>query len=123
MGTEVIVEEGMRSRKTGTSRRLKGSEEDSGKWYKCWNCGFPFDITKVSTGSGNSKSYADVPADYLAPVSSGDPKAVKLYLDTYDTVGCLILNKSDGDPETAYYTPRVVTVTGGCPMCGCRNLP
>jgi len=105
------------------SRRVKGSFEDGGKWLRCWNCGFHLDITKVSTGTGSGivhREFSDIP---MSPVSSGDPKLVQLYLDTFSTVGGVIQNGADSEPITDYYLPRKPVAIGGCPFCGTKNLP
>lgn len=116
MGAEIYCEKRMRT------RRVKGSEEDAGKWVRCQNCGFILDITKVSTGTGSGivhEEFADIP---MSPVSSGDPKLVQLYLDTFSTVGGVIQNGADSEPITDYYLPRKAVAVSGCPFCGCKNL-
>jgi len=97
------------------SRQLYGSFEDSGKWYKCWVCGFIFDITKIAVGSGKGTSSEDFPIEDTDTVSRNS-----LSIEGNSTI---IENGADGDPITYYYTPRKATVIGGCPFCGCMNQP
>jgi hypothetical protein len=100
------------------SVNLYGSFEDSGKWYKCWNCGFTLDISKVSTGSGNGTACED----FSIPITDYIHDAT-LSLDRIGVAGVILENGADGDPITRYYTPRKAIVTGGCPLCGTKNLP
>jgi len=123
------------------SRRLKGTHEDSGRWVKCWHCGFPVDTTRVSLGPGNGVGHVDFPrasvwdndtdnevsyTDATMPgediVSSGDPMTTVAVLDGLAMAGVVIENGADGEPITDYYTPRKAVVHSGCPFCGCRNL-
>jgi hypothetical protein len=101
-----------------TSRRMKGSEEDKNKWYKCWNCGFPYDSSKVSTGDRSNISHEDC---YIP--SETEPENKILFIEKINMAGTLMLNGADGNPITDYYTPRKAVVTSGCAFCGCRNLP
>jgi hypothetical protein len=100
------------------SARLYGSFEDSGKWYKCWNCGFQFDISKISIGDGNGASCEDFPIEDTDVTHDST-----LGLDRVGIAGVLIELGADDDPITSYYTPRKATVIGGCPFCGCKNQP
>jgi len=77
-----------------SSKQLIGSWEDTGKWIKCFNCGFHVDMTKVSTGDGNGLSYELFETVITAPYSVSEP------LNIYKS-----------------------TSVSGCPFCGTRNLP
>lgn len=100
------------------SKQVYGSFEDSGKWFKCWNCGQMFDISKTSTGSGTGAGCVDFPVEDL----SHDHSTI-IGTDTQGMVGTIILNGPDDNPITDYYTPRKATVSAGCPLCGTKNLP
>lgn len=100
------------------SQKMYGAFEDSGKWYKCWSCGFRFDISKTSTGSGKGTSCEDFPIEDMENTFHSS-----LGADMLGIAGTIIENGADGDPITSYYTPRKATVTGGCPFCGCKNQP
>lgn len=103
-----------------TSRKMKGSHEDSGRWIRCWNCGFPIDLTKLHVSKqGNGKSYQDA----MVPSEPSDPNSKLLTTETVNMVDVLIQTGADGEAITDYYTPRKVTVTSGCPFCGTHNLP
>lgn len=97
------------------SKQLYGSFEDSGKWYKCWNCGFPFDISKHAFGSGKGTSCEDFPVTYE---EMGHSTVLGV-----EGNASIMQNGADGTAITRYYTPRKATVIGGCPFCGCKNQP
>lgn len=108
------------SRAKRRSRKMKGSNEDSGRWIRCQNCGFPIDLTKLHVSKGgDGRSYQDA----MVPSEPSDPDNNILTFDTVNMADVLIATGSDGNAITDYYTPRVVTVTSGCPMCGTHNLP
>lgn len=100
---------------------LPGSFEDSGKWVRCWNCGF---IVNVDRDLGNQESAGNYETDFyfeaVSPAGSGESPII--VMDTLDQVGPCIVNGLDGDPVTDYYTPRMPQVSKGCPLCGCANL-
>jgi hypothetical protein len=103
-----------------TSRKMKGSHEDSGRWIKCWNCGFPIDLTKLHVSKqGDGKSYSDA----KTPSEPCGTKDITLTIETVNMADVLIKTGADGNPITDYYTPRLCTVTSGCPCCGTHNLP
>lgn len=105
------------------SRPMEGSFEDANKWYRCWNCGFPFDITKISTGSGSGISHEAYYPEPATPVASSDPRLETLTLDNLSMVGGVLQVLPDGTSNEALYLHRKPVVTSGCPFCGTRNLP
>jgi len=96
------------------SERVPGSFEDSGKWIKCWNCGFTINLDRLKASSGSGIIIEDAYA-------YSDPPTM-ISLDTGADLP-LILLKPSGTPETDYYTPRKSYSVAGCPFCGCTNLP
>lgn len=102
-----------------TSRRMKGSEEDRNKWFRCWNCGFPYDASKVSTGDRSNISHED----FSVPSETTEPELKVLLIEKINTTGTMMLNGASGSAITDYYTPRKAVVSSGCPFCGTRNLP
>ena len=117
-----------RSRLTSYSQRtirgrkrtvtIPGSFEDSGKWLRCWNCGFPVNVDRDLGGSTDqSGNYeTEVYLDAVSPAGSGDSPIIGM--DTLGMVGPIIENGADDEPITDYYTPRIPLVSHGCPLCG-----
>jgi hypothetical protein len=105
------------------SKEVFGSFEDSGKYIRCWNCGFLVDTTRNISGRGSGKQYEDFSPSETEVNSSGDADKITLTIDTISMEGVILENGADGNPITDYYTPRKVVVYGGCPFCGTKNLP
>ena len=102
------------------STRLFGSFEDSNKWYKCWNCNTPYDITKVSLGDGTGITVTDTTIEAFSKDLSGDPNKIIVGIQGSAT---LLINDAEGDPVLDYYSPAKTEATAGCPTCGTKNLP
>jgi len=83
------------------SVRLPGAEEDTGRYLKCWNCGFLID-TKLglSGGDGHGNSYSQPGGD-----------------DANDTISTSIVE------DYEYEAYNIDTAIGTCPLCGTANLP
>lgn len=80
------------------SVRLPGAEEDTGRYLKCWNCGFLID-TKLGLvgGEGHGNNYSQP--------------------GTNDTITTSLVT---GYTYEAY---DIDTAIGTCPLCGTANLP
>jgi hypothetical protein len=108
------------------SRLLPGRFEDQGKWYKCWNCGFIFDITKIGVGRGSGITITDPPYEDMErddTIDGGVPQdAIQATIDAVPMFGTLIKTPLDGEIVN-YYTPRKAAAGSGCAFCGTRNLP
>jgi len=80
------------------SVKLPGAEEDSGRYLKCWHCGFLIDtqlgLVKID-GHGNS---------YSQP-------------GTNDTI------TTNLESSHTYEAYNIDTAIGTCPLCGTANLP
>jgi hypothetical protein len=107
-------------RRKPQSRKLQGAFEDDGRWIKCWHCGFPIDTERMSTGPGHGNVYTEVSE---ATLDSEDWKTKILTIDPSGSIGTILELGADGNPITAYYTPRKSQAVSGCPLCGCKNLP
>ena len=102
--------------------QLVGEFEDSGKWYRCWNCGFINNIDRNQvadsfTGGDNSQVQE---YDGLTPTAfgTGDPRYAMLALG-FGSIRLMQL-----DASGAVMTPQVsrsTKITGGCSFCGCLN--
>jgi hypothetical protein len=105
------------------SPSLPGSFEDSGRWYRCWNCRFVYDLNKVG-GNPDQDSRYQTEAIYPAypPTLGGDALLVLIDSDRPEELGTLMELGPDGTPREIY-TTRVHHVASGCPSCGTANLP
>lgn len=100
-------------------RVMKGSHEDSGRWVRCWNCGFPIDLTKLQVYErGEGKSYQEI-VGVSGPV---DPSNRFLTMEVINMADVLMKLDASGSTTTDYYTPKKVLVKSGCPQCGTHNL-
>jgi hypothetical protein len=83
-----------------------------------------FDITKISiqpdTGGMNQVVQVN-PAQ--SPVLSGDSDSTISTLDLFDMIGSTVERDSQNDPIVDTYNIMQPQVFGGCPSCGCGNLP
>jgi hypothetical protein len=78
------------------SVRLSGAEEDTGRYLKCWNCGFLIDTQLGLSGTdGNGNSYSQP--------------------GTNDTISKNVV--------TSYEAYNIDTAISCCPLCGTANLP
>lgn len=99
-----------------------GADEDTGKYYKCWNCGFRCnssrDKSRDSVGYV-AKDYARINTltDYIRGT---DSKSLRLCLDTIDTTHHLMELDAESNPVTISRNFSQ-TVSGECPFCGCKN--
>lgn len=95
----------------------RGNGLDYGRWYRCWNCGFPCNIDRDSLGgprdiSGNSYQEYYLPADP--------------YRNRETTIGGLdesyvaMEQGADGSAKEVRHLFEVVT-SGGCSFCGTKN--
>lgn len=98
---------------------VKGTAEDQGKYFRCWNCGFVCKDGRDALGDGPvgiTPSVSDPdPADCRP--TPGDPRSVMI---DFNPSFCLM----ELDAAGAYkeiYVPRAATVTSGCPMCGIKT--
>ncbi len=104
-------------------RRIKvwGVDEDTGKFIRCWNCGF---IVNTERDLGDPENSGIVLQDVVIPdlppphmEGVDDTQYTQMTLDTLDQIGTMV------DPNVkAYYTPRASISIRGCSLCGCTNL-
>lgn len=91
----------------GTPER--GDGLDSGKYYKCWNCGFICNTDRDALG--DAQSVSDISYEsYDLLDEYGDSVA--------DTGGCKHTIFEGEGYTTVRYIP---VVNSGCPMCGTLN--
>jgi hypothetical protein len=101
--------------------RLKGSHEDAGKYFRCWNCGVVLSVDRNLGSHDTSGSYvtdAIVTAQTLE-YGGGNPIST---MDGLGNIGTIIEQDAAGNDITDYYTPRLPEVSKGCWFCGTTNL-
>lgn len=91
---------------------LHGDGEDTGKWYRCWNCGFICNEDRDDLGGSEDRdgnSYKVVVSDpYRVGVNTAVLRSIT---NTFVVVNTAIQYKN------MYYPVS----NSGCPFCGCRN--
>ena len=108
-------------------RKLFGSQEDTGKFFKCWNCGF-INSTERNVGfDGNGI----LVTDYIENSSYDTIQKFNPYITDLQKIMIgldsikgfvMIKNGLDGNPITTYYTQRKVESVKGCAFCGITNI-
>ena len=99
--------------------------DQSGKLFRCWNCGFICNTDRDELGDGVGYRVID-------EVEDGDGTAmgahigaayranfIALSIGTESDIYSFSLN-SDGDPVMVEHN-HTQQVSSGCPMCGCRQ--
>ncbi len=97
-------------RKEKTLRILPGSREDTGEWYRCWNCGFMNKMSRTVTGSGTNGGISQTIGTHSHSTQSGARQSVCLS-------GTFVLMNT-GFNEKHNISPNVGS---GCPLCGSLN--
>lgn len=110
------------------SRVSQGSFEDRNKWYKCWYCGYEFDITKINGNSEFGGEYQLMQTDTSSPDSLSTLTSISTLDTPYNTfisIGPSGITSDDVNKST-YLTHTPIyqaMVSSGCPSCGCGNQP
>jgi len=116
---------------------LRGSGDDEGRYFRCWNCGFRCDVEVDALGDASSRPGKTFEFYYeIYDVADTDSRELLSAqgLDYYGVNGNTILATSsllrntiislkvgvDGQPLTIKQTIRP-TVSSGCPVCGTLN--
>lgn len=133
------------------SRFIRGEFEDRNRYFRCWNCGFIIDSTRLSVDP--ERSGLEYTATYTAgnPILSGDSLLTYVAIDTPSSPTALILDDmltsvtylTDENDTIIYFDsqPAIASITevantditpyavykaeskSGCPFCGCQNIP
>ena len=111
----------MRLPKQAKSIPMKGTGEDAGKWFKCWNCGFPCDVDREdSSGSTAGDNHIDFHSPSLGFVENGIEDRM-LVLDEPPFYHTIMEKDASGTAKTIVHE-HLTSVTKGCPMCGTTNF-
>lgn len=117
---------------------LKGRGADDGKWFRCWNCGFICNVDRDSLGGPESRSGVSSEFYYEQyPQSTGLDRSVMTTTGLNEegeasdgtalALKCRVVGHSRTlalGPDGTGIEPKLTyapLVTGGCPLCGCRN--
>ena len=101
-------------------------KDQSGKLFRCWNCGFVCNTDRDKLGDGEGFYITDKVDDYLGadtayqyPCSDAPKRSALINVTTVSTIRLMQLD-TNGDPIPVMHSQTQV-VTSGCPMCGNRN--
>lgn len=134
------------------SRFVPGEFEDRNRYFRCWNCGFIIDSTRLSVDP--ERSGLEYTPTYTAgnPILSGDPLLTYAAIDTPASPATLLLDDllttvtylTDENDTIIFFDsqPAIASITevantheifpyavykseskSGCPFCGTENLP
>ena len=101
------------------SRVQEGAFEDRDRWYKCWNCGFEFDLDRVG---GNPEIDGTYRTDAI--IYSDFPDAAQAIAEIRTMTNTFVLMELDGggNPKPILSVFKH-NASAGCPFCGTQNLP
>ena len=113
----------------GSTAYISGqvAEDQSNKFYRCWNCGFLCNTSKDKLGDGVGYYVTDAPETYYNnngsaafqyPCSNASLNAAMIMVTTVSTPRLIKLDNV-GNPLTVKHNNYEV-ITSGCPACGCR---
>ena len=111
--------------KRSRTRPIRGKGDDEGKYFRCWNCGFPCDKDRDELGDAES-SAGDDHTDYhnIAPTDpyTNDSASKSLCLgDAIEEHYHVVMEiDADGEPKTIVHD-HTSDISRGCPFCGCTN--
>ena len=111
-------------RKRSRTIPVRGTGDDEGKWYKCWNCGFYCKVDREALGGANSSS-GNTHTTYAhesphTGVKENDDLALKPVMRGPDKIAVVLELGSDGKPKPIRHDFKS-DISTGCPFCGCRN--
>ena len=97
---------------------IRGKGADSGKWYKCWHCGFLCNIDR-DDDSGYKAGVRH--STYIHPNGeSGSISDRTIVLRQPFFYHVLMKSDAAGQPETIRHD-FISSVVKGCPFCGTTN--
>jgi len=101
---------------------LYGEKDDTGKYYRCWNCGFICNVDRDSLDTGEFGGSGVTVLDFaeinIGPQLGDD--ATSLLLVWEDSFVMLKIGQDD-ESVVNYRHNQYPYVIGGCPLCGCKN--
>ena len=88
--------------------------EDYGRYFRCWNCGFPCDSERDSLGGSESRANVKATAYTQEDEYGEDASHCQVKAGATETV----CEAAGGTWSSSRYEP---VVTSGCPFCGTLN--
>ncbi len=99
---------------------IKSRGVESGKLFRCWNCGFNcFTDRDDDSGETAGDNHTDISSPALGFVENGSEDRM-IVLDEYDFFHTIMKTNADGSISTIVHD-HLTDVTKGCPMCGSTN--
>lgn len=102
---------------------LWGAYEDTGKYFRCWNCGYICDVDRDGYDRGEGGSSGVIVKDF-AEVSNptyGFEDDLAAMCTNDDDAHIALRNGFDGEAITVYRHNHYPVIGGACPFCGTRN--
>ena len=93
---------------------VRGDGEDSGKYYKCWNCGWICNLDRDALG--DSESEANITPTVYTQLDQYGSEVYHCFGSAGSTQA--ICEAAGGEWTSTRYKP---VVNSGCPMCGSPN--
>ena len=118
-GSRYIRYSQKRLRKQKKTIRLYGENEDAGKYYRCWNCGFICNIDRDSLGDGDGLTHTDFYISSYGSHDSSSPLNAFVVLDGINEGHVLLKSMADSSTEPIYH--ELQTGGNGCPSCHTLN--
>ena len=102
----------------------RGEGEDHGRWFRCWNCGFPCSKDREAL-SGPEGEDGIVHEDFFLPAygiydRSDESTTVTATRGNGEQILLALLLGGDGEPTDIVHNIMPDTASG-CPLCGCLN--
>ena len=101
-------------------KRILPMTGKDGKWFYCWNCGFPCKIDRDdSSGTPPGDGHTDVTLPATGYVENG-PEDRIISLETPSNVHVLMELDANGDEQVIVHSHQS-KIERGCPFCGTTN--
>ena len=97
----------------------EGSFEDRDTWYKCWNCGYVFDLNKVG---GNPEQDGTYRTDAIIYSDDPEPQDRIINIRTMTNTHVLMELDGGGNPKPIVSVFKH-NAGSGCSFCGTSNIP
>ena len=105
---------------------IKGIDEDRGKYYRCWNCGFICNKDRNSLGGSKSRNGTfdesfNEPMYVTEYEFTADPKTLMVVTDGLASHHETLMEYGPDGVIKNIELPYKADVTKGCPLCGSTN--
>jgi len=100
--------------------KFRGDGEDSGKWFRCWHCGWICNQERDTLGDSQSTSAVTITEEIQIAADSGRG-AVFVLGDSIQDYQVAMEYGADGSTAKGIRYSFEPDVSGGCPFCGSTN--